>query len=330
MGIQKTTYFDFLGITVQVETNSDEINKRIQTDFSHFSCKQASPLYTIKLFLDEIPDRIPEKMVASNISENSVTYNDKEIRFNDYFGKALSIYNYKKEIGEVYSPNIHKLHEVSYLLILSRVGKRLDLNGFHKIHAFGISHKGINLIGMMPMKGGKSTLFLNLIENRQVDIISDDTPIIDYKGNVHPFPLRIGINNPSNFKNVTTLEREKYGTKYLIPLQELPNSISQCKGQTILFEGIRVSGDHFSIKRYSKLSLISPLVKHMVVGVGLPIIIEYFLENSLKDWCRRLIILTKRLQAAILLLIRCKTYKIYLGENTVKNSQEIRKFFNIT
>ena len=85
-----------------------------------------------------------------------MTYDQGNIRFNDYYGKALTIYNYEHELGEIYSNDLHKLHEICYLSILSRVGKKLDMRGYHKVHAFGIVKNGKALMGVMPGKGGKN------------------------------------------------------------------------------------------------------------------------------------------------------------------------------
>ena len=49
----------------------------------------------------------------------------------------------------------------------------------------GVSKNGRSVIAMLPMKGGKTTLFSNLIKDKDVEIISDDTPIVTSDGHIH-------------------------------------------------------------------------------------------------------------------------------------------------
>ena len=255
-----------------------------------------------------------------------MTYRAGDESFNDYYGKALTIYHYRREQGWIYSEDLHRLHELTYLMILSRVGKRLDLQGLHKLHAFGIIKNGIALLGVMPMKGGKSTHFLQFLCDPKVSILSDDSPLISRWGKVLPFPLRVGIegNFSSQGRNDSTvyqLQREHFGLKTLISMRGLENPVGGQYQRIVLFRGIRHNGQDCEIRKTSKWALLGELIKFQVIGWGLPIILEYFWESGFRDFCRKSFIALSRLQAAFLLLLRSKTYTVLLGRDPQKNVQ---------
>ena len=47
---------------------------------------------------------------------------------------------------------------------------------------------------MLPSGGGKSTLALRALQEPGIGLISEDSPLLDRRGRLHPFPLRIGVN----------------------------------------------------------------------------------------------------------------------------------------
>lgn len=326
---------------VEIQTDSGPLAEKLKKDFAYFLASPGTSSYRLKCFLQDIPwGKIPP-LAAKNQSLNSITYENKGIRYNDYHGEALSIYNYGNQQGEIYSLDPDLLHEVSYLMILSRTGKKMDLSGFHKIHACGVANDHYNFIAMMPMKGGKTTLFLNLIKDQALKIISDDGPVVDRRGKIHSFPLRVGVEEdpgqtqysklPSTVdrQKIYRIHRKKFGPKFLIPMTAFQNPlIGPGKRKNILCQGIRTSTSGFKMVKVKKRKMLFPLMTHLVVGLGLPMVIEYFLESGINDHFRRLHILTSRLWAATRLLMGSDTYFLYLGKDIDLNVEGIRNFMN--
>lgn len=328
--------FDFHGFKVFVDTDNEFLKEKLLLDFNYFikDFDSNENLYIHVKLNDEYKDLIPQGVVAKKQTINSITYDVNNLRFNDYYGDALSIFNYLTQKCEVYSHCEKRLHEIVYLIILSRQGKWLDKNGFHKIHAMGVSKNNKNLILMLPMKGGKTTTFTKFLEDESFDLISDDTPIVDSRGDIKSFPIRIGIEDnkksqkllekvPDSFKS--EFFRKQYGAKKLIDItyfeQRLTNPTSN---KTILVQGFRCNSNECEIKKIGKLKMFKYLVINMIVGIGLPMIIEYFLESSLKDKFINLGILVKRTYAATRLLIKSQCYEVYLGTDVEKNVKELK------
>lgn len=314
-------------VKVIFKTNSKELKKRIEKDFSYFLKKEE----IIKTFvIESLKEKIDwEKLpniVAKKQSKNSITYDVESLRFNDYNGKLLSIYDYKRDFGVLYSECIEKLHEISYLLILSRVGKYHDLMGLHKIHAFSVISNGACLIGMADSGLGKSTLVAELLKDKSVQFLSDDTPLVDSFGNVKPFPLRLGVSSYESFgkiidreKNCYTLQRDFYGEKKLLSIDGLENKVGEEYKKLILVNLKRFGGDDFICKKISKVKMLKALFKHMVIGIGLPMILEYFWEDGLCDFIKKSTIAMRRKLSALVLVMRADCYEIWLGRDIEKN-----------
>ena len=325
-------YFNFYGVWAQVSSCNRELLQRIELDFSHFHATHPLPKRVHYQFYGEkssLPrERIPIIPVSFQ-SLNSMTYDQGSKRFNDYYGKGLSIYDYGEERGEIFSPCLEKLHELLYLMILSRVGKRLDLQGWHRLHAFGIVKNGTALLGIMPMKGGKSTHFLRFIEDPEVAILSDDAPLISRWGRVRAFPIRVGIEaseSPPRVEDETAiyrLRRERYGDKILISLRGLSNPIGEEYRRVVLFKGIRHNGPGCRVVRSSRWALGVELFKSQVIGLGLPMILEYFWEAGWADFFRKSFIALSRFLSSALLLLRSRAYTVFLETDPKENVRVI-------
>ena len=277
---------------------------------------------------------IPQ-VAACMQSLNSLTYEQGERRFNDYYGKALTIYDYQQERGEIYSESLEKLHELSYLVVLSRVGKKMDQEGLHKLHAFGVIKHHKALLGIMPMKGGKSTHFLELLRDPEVQILSDDTPLISRWGRVLPFPLRVGLEQQGhrgqvveqNSASLYHLHRERYGKKHLLSLRSLPHAVGGEYREIILFQGVRFNGNECWVTKMSWGAMAWELFRSLVVGQGLPMVWEYFWQFGPRDFVRKAGIILSRLLAACCLLWRARCYRVFLGRDIAKNTQVISEKF---
>tara|TARA_Y100000590_G_scaffold469529_1_gene657726 strand:- start:172828 stop:173838 length:1011 start_codon:yes stop_codon:yes gene_type:complete len=328
---EKTLSIEFRGTGLSLKTNSVELYERISKDFSHFLVPELKnpPIFNITSLKEDRPSiTIPTSISLSRESKNSKTYDDEKIRYNDY-GDLISKYDYDKESGLISSGSIERLHEITYLLILSRVGKYQDLLGIHKVHALGFIYKGVCCVGMMNMGVGKSTLLMELLKDPEVELLSDDSPLIDGRGEVLSFPIRIGaselpegleIEDPK--ENIYRLIRKEYGEKNLICLQGIKNKIGTQYKKIVVFEGKR---GNRRLTRASSISLWLSLQKHMVIGIGLPIIFEYFWESGISDFIRKTKIFFLRQRAAINFSRNCEFYKFSLGKSSEENAKALKE-----
>lgn len=270
-------------------------------------------------------------------SRNCRIFDRGAVRWNDYGGEAWVRYDFEGEEAQVYSLSEERLHELCYLVALSRAGKALDMLGVHRIHAMAVASADRVLLLSMPMKGGKTTACLRLLDaDRSLEFVSDDSPLVDVDGRVRAFPLRVGL-DPENAERHSTLElidwpkayalsRMRFGRKILVPINAIHRSVyRKPSGTTVLVTGIRRDQSGARLIRTGVLGLLPTVLRNMVIGDGLPMMREYFIENSPRDFLRCARILFSRLRSGAMLLLRSEKYRIYLGNDHATNVRELQR-----
>ena len=307
-------------------------------DFEYFLDEHPEKISTKKIQLSirsDISTTIPTDIIPKDLKplfqrQNSITYEHNGIRYNDYYGHVVSLFNARRGEAFLTGTDLDKLYEVTYLLILSRSGKFADMSGIHKIHAFSIVHRGKGLICMQPMRGGKSTLFTEIVLNHDVEIGSDDTPLINDQGTLLSFPLRVSLEAiPPKLaltdKDYYLMKREFFKSKFSLSLKKFAKPISQECNQYIFVEAHRSTFESPKIVKMSRLRLFRRLFHHMVIGFGLPIIFEYFWESGYKDFFIKTFIFIKRFTLALKLTFTKDGYDFYLCSDSKKNADAILK-----
>ena len=329
--VLKKIFFNFYGFSVKLEIESERVAELLKKDFSHFESKAPGDRCNLSISAkvsEEIENKIPEGLPATKQNTRAMTFDKGNIRYNYFYGQAVSIINYRSNKMEVFAKNESFMHEILYLAILSRETKFHDAKGLHKLHAFGVSKGDTAILGMMNMKGGKTTLFSYFLNESSYELLSDDTPLVNTKGEILSFPIRLGFELNSYTQDKLSeyrdksyrFERVEYGPKDLINILEFKNNISSPKKKVVLFQGIRVHRNgHPEIKRISKFKMLKYLLKNMVVGVGLPMVLEYYLESSFKDKIINLKTLMLRAISALFLLKNSQCYEVYLTKDPAKN-----------
>ena len=329
--MENRVFFDFYGVCLKVNCEDIELLENIRRDFSYFHRdSQASVVISISVNLESPAfDKVPP-LKASLYNPDSIAYDDKNIRYVDYQGKALSIYDYKKEDGRIYSSNRELLHELVYLLILSRVGELLDKKGIHRIHALGFSIREQGALCLLPQGAGKTTLALEFLKRDDIRLLSDDTVLINRRGELLAFPLRIGVSSDCKLdissQYLRTFQRRKYGQKTLIDIDYFKGKIAPLATPSIILIGQRVFSDETKIVKVSKIKAIGPLFRDAVIGLGLAQMVEYFLRFDFRDIFSKIGITLSRLLASFKLLLHARTYCFLIGRDAEKNAETLRRF----
>lgn len=329
-----TKFFGFYGVRVKLNTDSEFIAENINRDFSYFQKEfiKKSDIEVFSFHKEPPYHKVPE-LKASLYKDNAICYNDKNIRYIDYHGKALAIYDFRNNIIEIYSQDLNFLWELTYLAILSRVGEELDKKGMHRIHALGISVNNKAVLIILPMGGGKTTLGLELLKYDDVKLLSDDTPLITRDGKVLPFPIRIGVCKEAAFKlnipqqYLRNFTRSKYGPKVLIDIDYFKDKISSPCKLAVVFIGERLFSSDCQIHPISRMKAIMPFIIHGAIGLGLPQLIEYFISISLKDIFSKIRITLSRVWMSLSIIRHISIYRFMCGNNVEKNASVLKNQF---
>ncbi len=328
-------FLNFYGVSCLIESENAEIISRLEKDFHYFVVDERGSVdYQFRHFQSEPPvQKIPDFPLIYT-SKISRTFEQGGVRFNDYNGKLLSIYDYNRNVCTLYSIDLHRTHEILYLLTHSRIGKALDLLGLHRLHAMGVRKEGVDFLFVSDSGVGKSTLLATMLKaDSDLELLSDDCPLVGESGEIYPFPVRLGASEKDALIKLSPefyeLQREEFGKKYLLSIEQLTNPIAWSRGEkTYLAFGSRRDGSGCSIKRIGFFRAFTYLIRPMVIGVGLPMILEYWWELGPSDFVRKALIGTKRLSSAIVLSCRAECLEVVIGNDPDENIRTIFKYLS--
>lgn len=318
----------FSGTTVQIETDSPDIASWLDFDFGSFTTDSAAPsdVRFAVTIADPKLHPIPE-LRESMRGQHFVVFDHETTRYIKYGKEALLIYDYRKEEGQLIAVNEDVAYERLYLACLSRIGIRLDRRGLHRVHALAISENHCGHLFLMPPGTGKSTLGLSLLQKYQsLHLVSDDTPVIDARGDIIPFQFRIGIENSDAVSSIPEQYKREasYGNKRktLIDVSyfesQLEPALVSPKNVCI---GFWTTSSEPAIVKANWLTCIAYLFRDCVIGFGIPQVQEIFLRPG--DFFEKVGIALSRLRAALALAGRSQCYKLYLCHDPEKNADAV-------
>lgn len=322
-------YLNFHNHIILVSCNEEATLRKLQEEFHYFVREKVESVHTTVEIFNEVPPELPS-MVAIKITETCSIFRIGPRRYIDYQGQALTIWDKVEQSVRIYSLDQDRLYEISFLAVHSILGQELEKKGLCRVHALGVSLGKINALVMLPSKGGKSTLLSHLLENPEIKIISDDMPLIDNKGNVQNFPSKISMDQkpedgPMAKLNWTEFKRTQYPTKWTAGLSQLKDRIETNNhgNKTLLIAGFRLSKGQSILTPVPRWKMILPLMEHMIIGMGLPQVIEMFLNFNFTDILKLFYHSLIRCFCAIQLLRKAKCYYFYMGSDRAYNAQLI-------
>ena len=326
--------FSFYGLGIEVTCASPETLRNIQRDYSFFLNNDIPPEIFFVVH-NESPDysQLPT-VKASFYTPRNICYKKDGVSFIDYFGKGLMIID--KNIHTVYSSDPHLRHEIVFLSIMSLAGQYFDSKNMHRVHSLGIEINNKAALILLPSGGGKTSLFLELVKEGHIKLISEDSPLIDPSGRVFPFPIRIGVtheNKPQGIpdKDLHLVYRMEFEPKYLIDVNFFKDKITtQPLGIGYILCGTRFLGNVSSIVPLSKYAAFKILIRDSVIGFGLYQGIEFLFQEGIWGLLKKSKVIFSRLNNAAKAVSKARTYSFVLGYDRSKNAETLLKFLHET
>ena len=324
--------FDFYGLHLELRSEDAQLVDSIRREFAYFEAALTTPQVNIEVF-DEKPDfaSLPD-LPASIYTLHYICYIGKEEIFTDYHGQGLRVSDRARKNYRIFSKSADARHEISYLTILAVAGEFLDSRNMHRVHALGISMNGKAILILLPEKGGKTTLALRLLKSEKVKLLSEDSPLISRKGEVLPFPLRLGIlpgaelDIPAEYLHPVNFMR--VGTKILVDMDYYADRIGSPCPPGIILLGERSLGCESRIEPAGKLVASKEFIKNSVVGLGLHQGLEYLLGRSIWETLGNSKLAFSRLNNSLKVLRCSKVYRYIIGHDTERNHQILVDFLD--
>ena len=336
---------DFHGVGVRVTTDAPEIARALGRDFSYFRVARtgarptpsggvragAGPAHRgvaveIHGSLTRPPwDDLPA-WPSVLVQPGFCAFQRGHIRWVDYQGRALARWDFDSETGGVWSEDPDLLHELLYLLVLSRAGELLDGRGLHRVHALALEVGGRATLCLLPSGGGKTTLGVSALRQPGVRLIGDDMALVDRRGRLLPFPLRLGFSRPPpgvEPGKLRRMRRREHGDKWLLDLDALGGRLTPAHTHVRphrILVGRRLLAGPPHLERAPATAALPHLAREMVVGLGLPQLVEYFLRLEAGDLARKARLAASRVAAAGALTARSEVYRFALSRDREANA----------
>ena len=320
------------GLVIHCNTESPDLTSELAKPFQYFKTDKGHPDITVIVKEIDPPYKTFPSIAASFSTPRNIVYQDKDLKIIDYFGKGIVLQNDFKKVYHIYSRDRNLLREIFYLLILSVFGQFCDQKGMLRIHALALSYHDKAILLIMPQGGGKSTMALAMLQEEEVKYISDDDPVFDKDGYILPFPRPLGIVDKSVINSfpeeyVYKIDRMEFGTKYFIENDYWKDRIeTKPLNEIFLLIGCKILTGTPSIERFSKREVLSPLIKHVVIGIGLYQGLEFIISRSVWEVLTKIHVVFKRFFLALKLVRLAKTYRFTLSNDISQNTCVFKEF----
>jgi hypothetical protein len=273
-------------------------------------------------------DRFGET-IASFVTPRNVVYQTDGKTVVDYFGQAVSVLDRARNHLTVRGEDEHLVHEAAYHFVLSRIGEHLDRRRLPRLHGLGLAGREGGVVVLLPSGGGKSTLALQALGDGQVKLISEDSPLLDTHAQLHPFPLRIGVNETDADRlpaDGVRIERMEFHPKLVLGIGTFADRIeSSPTPLRHLVVGRRSLGRWAGLEPVGRRAAVGPLLREAVVGVGLYQGMEFIFQRGLRDVLGQLDAAAVRAYCCATALARVRTWRLTLGRDHERNWDELRR-----
>ena len=318
--------------SISVDSADDNLLEKLARDFSYFTVPRADSGVCITITAERRePDRqaYGGRYLFTHFNGRAYGWGDRRrVRYPE----TLVTYDAAANRGSVVSSDEELLHHYTYYLIIALAGVHLDARGFHRFHALGISVAGKPALFCMPISGGKTTLGLALIEDPEISLYSEDTPLIDSRGRVHPFAVRWSLREGHSAAIPERFTRIKndpvFGKKILVDLDYygLDRVTSTPGCSPLVFWSVKSSQERPSVQAIHPLRSLALLVYYIVTGKDCPQRAEVILRFSPGGIRMITSLFCRRLLAAVWLWRSSASYWFYMTPDVPENAVFIKGF----
>ncbi|MDQ4040547.1 MAG: hypothetical protein M3141_02215 [Actinomycetota bacterium] len=321
-----STSFDVHGLRIRVRGDWPEVVEALRLDFAWFQRPVEDDAPDVEVAVTRGPPGFDAfgEVPATFVTPRNVVYDAPGRKVVDYFGRALSVVDRSTGHVTVQGEDRQLVHEAAYQFLLSRIGVHLDARGFTRLHALGLAGQKGAVAVMLPSGGGKSTLVLRALRDERVRLLSEDTPLLDRAGRLHPFPLRIGVNatdaDALPEDAVRRIERMELHPKLALELDAFADRIEPAAVPLRhLVVGVRSLGRNARLQSVPRTAAIGPLLREAVVGVGVYQGMEFVLQRGMRDVLGKLGVVTGRTLACARALPSVQVWSLVLGRDRERN-----------
>jgi hypothetical protein len=325
--VTPTRRLEVHGLSIAVCGAWDEVTGAVARDFTWFAAA-AHGEPDLRVVLER---RRPDldgagALTASFVTPRNVVYRDGPHTLIDYGGRALARHERGRFVVQSEDPQLAR--EAAHLFLLSAIGEHLDARGLPRLHALALASDRSALALLLPSGGGKSTLALRALRDPQVRLLSEDSPLLDTRGRLHPFPLPLGLSEADGAEArgpVRRVERMEFAPQLLLEVEAYADRVErEPRALTDLVIGRRSLGCEAHLERIGRRAAVQPLLREGVVGVGIYQGLEFLLGHGWRDLVARRRVAATRTRASAAALRQARVWRLTLGRDRERNWEVLR------
>ena len=317
---------DVYGLRIRAAGAWDAPVEALRLDFAWFQTNGLDGAPDVEVLIERAPPDYGAfgDVAASFVTPRNVVYQQGDTTIVDYFGRALGVLDRGRGRLRIQGEDEHLVHEAAYLFCLSRIGEHLDARRLTRVHALGLAGAQGAVAVMLPAGGGKSTLALRALAEDGVKLLAEDTPLLDFGGRLHPFPLRVSVNAVDAERlpagAVRRIERMEFHPKLALDLERFRDRIG-ARPQPLahLVVGRRTLGAQGRLEPLRKSAALGPLLREAVVGLGVYQGMEFVFQHGWRDVGAKTGVAGARAAACIATLARTRVWRLTLGRDLESN-----------
>ena len=324
--------FEIYGLRAHLSGDWPEVVESVRLDFAWFEVPLVGGNgFDVHITVEHRPPDFDAfgPIAASFVTPRNVVYQQNGRSIVDYFGRAVSVLDRANGSLTVQGEHRALVEEAVYLYMLSRIGEHLESRGLVRVHGLSLAGPHGAVTVMLPSGGGKSTLALRALRADGVRLLSEDSAVLDRRGRLHPFPLRIGINEtqaemlpPGHVRRIDRIEGH---TKLAFEVHGFADRVeSEPQPLRHIVIGQRSLGTEPRLERLPRRAAAGTLLREVVVGVGIYQGMEFLLQRGLRDVAGKSGLFTGRAVACSAALARAHVWRLTLGREHARNWELLR------
>lgn len=322
----RTLSLDIHGVPVRLEASQPSWLDGPARDFGYFTAPaiDAAVTFRVEGTVPPLPAGRP-----SLSTRHWRAWDGPARRFIAYPDGSAACYDYARRVGSIHAQTPERRHELSTLAVLSRAGEELDRRGWHRVHALGFVSAGAAGCVLLPSGGGKSVLSLALLQETNLSLLSDDTPLVGPGGVCRAWPTPLGFAPSYPLSGicprlVTPFPRLRHGLKKQVALDYFRDRVTAEAPLRWLILGRRHDGPPrwHPISRFRALAALGTA---LVLGAGVAQMAEYMVGFSPHRLGTLTAIAASRAQLAARLAARARCLELFLGPEAAENARAVER-----
>jgi hypothetical protein len=315
-------FLEVYGLRIRLRGNWDEVLEMVRLDYAWFETDGAGKPIDVEVLVERGAADFDQfaALPSAFVTPRYAVFADPERTVVDYQGVVRVLVDATETHVDVRGEVGGVAHEAVYYFLLGRIGRHLDANGLVRVHALGLAGDDGGVVVLLPSSGGKSSLAMQSVTRGEGMLCSEDSPLLDRRGRLHPFPLRIavGATTASTLAGPPTraLPNPSAGHKLAIEVSSFADRIAPTPvALRHVVLGVRSLGREARLEEKTRVAAAVPLVIHAVVGSGLYQGFGYAHQRGVGEFVAKLGVAALRSRACAAALRGARVWQLTLSRD---------------